>query len=172
MKKKKTPPPGGNRYSAALADRICKRLADGESLNAICKSDGYPSESSVRGWVMDDYQGFAANYTRAREIGYSRLAEEILHIADTPVLGVKKVSKPMTMKNNDGDIVPTGEMLEEVTEGDMIEHRRLQVESRKWMLAKMLPKVYGEKQQVELTGKVDIAGALMAARKRAGINND
>jgi len=33
----------------------------------------------------------------------------------------------------------------EIVEGDMIEHRRLQVDARKWMLAKMLPKKYGDR---------------------------
>ncbi len=160
------------RYSQALAERICERLAGGESLNSICKSKGMPKESAVRFWVVDDYMGFAASYTRARQVGYERLAEEILQISNTPVHGIKKVSKPITFRNSDGDVVPTGEVLEEVTEGDMIEHRKLQVDTRKWILAKMLPKVYGDKQQVELTGKVDIAGGLLAARRRAGLRND
>lgn len=75
-------------------------------------------------------QGFAAQYTRAREIGYDRLADELLKIADTPQHGVKTTTKA------------TGT---ETTEGDMIEHRRLQVDARKWMLSKMLPKKYGDK---------------------------
>ena len=40
------------------------------------------------------------------------LFDEIIEIADTPQIGVKKVIKP------DGSV--------ETTEGDMIEHRRLQ----------------------------------------------
>lgn len=160
------------RYSAALAERICDQLMDGKSLNEICKAKDMPRESAIRMWVAADYMGFAANYSRARLIGYERLAEEILQIANTPVSGFKKVTKPITYKDADGNINPTGEMLEEITEGDMIEHRRLQVDTRKWILAKMLPKVYGDKQQVELTGKVDIAGGLAAARKRAGMTND
>jgi hypothetical protein len=62
-----------------------------------------------------------------------------MEIADTPVIGTKTVSKA------------TGT---ETTEGDMIEHRRLQVEARKWILAKMLPKVYGDKITAEHTGNV------------------
>ena len=50
----------------------------------------------------------------------------------------------------------------------MIEHRRLQVDTRKWMLSKMLPKVYGDKQQVEVTGSLDVVTALNAARNRVG----
>lgn len=141
------------RYSSALAERICEDLKAGLSLNALCQKPSMPAESSVREWVMDDKDGFSAKYTRAREIGYGRLGEEIMTIADTPMIGTKSVSKATGL---------------EITEGDMIEHRRLQVETRKWMLSKMLPKLYGDKQQIELSGSVDIAGAMLAARKRAG----
>ena len=114
-----------------------------------------PGESAVRFWVLDDLNGFAAKYARARAVGYERMAEEIVAIADTPMIGTKSVSKATGL---------------EITEGDMIEHRRLQVDTRKWMLAKMLPKVYGDKQQIEHSGAVDIASTLLAARKRSGIS--
>lgn len=35
----------------------------------------------------------------------------------------------------------------------MIEHRRLRIDARKWMLARALPKVYGDRLAAELTGK-------------------
>lgn len=160
-----------SRYTNALAERICTRLENGESLNSICKDKNMPDERTVRRWVMDDVNGFAPKYTRAREIGYSRLAEEILEIANTPVVGIKKVTKPVTTRDKEsGDIIPTGETLEEVTEGDMLEHRKLQVETRKWILCKMLPKVYGDKQQIEHSGSIDLAAGLIAARRRSGIS--
>lgn len=124
-------------FTQETADAICERLANGESLNAICKDEGLPAESTVRAWAVDDIEGFAAKYARAREIGYERLADEILHIADTPQIGSKTVSKASGL---------------EITEGDMIEHRRLQVDARKWMLAKMLPKKYGDKIETTLQG--------------------
>ena len=117
---------------------------------------------------MDDFHGFSAKYSRAREIGYARLAEEIVKISDTPLLGEKKTVKPLTMRNSDGDIVPTGEFLEETVTGDMIEHRRLQVDTRKWMLSKMLPKIYGDKQTLEHTGTLNVAEVLASARRRSG----
>jgi len=56
-------------YSSDIAETICARLAAGESLNALCKDDGFPPESTVRLWVLDDHDGFAAKYARARDIG-------------------------------------------------------------------------------------------------------
>jgi hypothetical protein len=37
----------------------------------------------------------------------------------------------------------------ETTTGDMIEHRRLQIDARKWILSKALPKVYSERLAVD-----------------------
>lgn len=118
-------------FTQEVADAICAELAEGKSLNEACKAEGMPAESTVRAWALDDVEGFSAKYTRARAIGYERLADEILSISDTTQPGVK------TKVNEKGEV--------ETTEGDMIEHRRLRVDSRKWMLAKMLPKVYGDK---------------------------
>jgi hypothetical protein len=126
-------------FTQEIADRICERLAAGESLNAICKDEGFPAESTVRGWALDNVQGFAAKYTRARELQAHFLAEEIIRISNTPQHGIKTVSKP------DGI---------EITEGDMIDHRKLQVDARKWYLSKVLPKVYGDKLDLNVDATV------------------
>lgn len=141
------------RYSTEIADEILERLAQGQALRKICEDLHMPTASSVIGWVNRDESGFAERYARAREVGYALLADELIHIADTPMIGTKSVSKATGL---------------EITEGDMIEHRRLQVDTRKWMLAKMLPKVYGDKQQVEHSGQVDVVSVLNAARNRVG----
>jgi hypothetical protein len=124
-------PRGGQSvFTQAIADEICTALSAGKSLNAICKAEGMPSEHAVRAWAMDDREGFAAKYARARDLGLDCIAQEIIDIADTPKTGTKTVSKATGI---------------EITEGDMVEHRRLQIESRKWYLSKLAPKRYGEK---------------------------
>jgi hypothetical protein len=35
---------------------------------------------------------------------------------------------------------------------DVIAHKRVQIDTRKWMLSKMLPKIYGDKLTQEHTG--------------------
>lgn len=140
-------------HSKALADRICKRLAAGESLRSICRDDKMPSEATVRRWALEDMRGFSAQYTQARDLGLDTIADEILDIADTPVVGIR------TKTTKDG---------EETVEGDMIEHRRLQVDARKWYLSKLAPKRYGDKQDINVTGQLDLAATIIAARKRSG----
>lgn len=125
-------------FTQDIADRICERLADGETLRAICRDSDMPNERTVRRWALDDVEGFSPQYARAREIGYATHFDEILEIADT-----REVGETVTDK-------PTGR---EVRTGDMIEHRRLRIDARKWMLARALPKVYGDRLAAELTGK-------------------
>lgn len=76
--------PGGrpSDYTPAIADEICTRLANGESLRAICRSDdAFPDESTVRQWVIDDREGFYPQYTRAREIGLDCRADALIEDA-------------------------------------------------------------------------------------------
>jgi hypothetical protein len=49
----------------------------------------------------------------------------------------------------------------------MIEHRRLQIDARKWLIGKMAPKKYGDKQTHEHAGPDDgpiTLEALLTAR--------
>lgn len=137
-------------FTQEVADLICERIAGGESLVAICQDDEMPARSTVFKWLTD-IPGFSDIYARAREAQADALADDIVHIADTPQIGTRSVSKA------------TGT---EITEGDMIEHRRLQVDARKWMAGKLAPKKYGEKIGVEHSGSIELANALEAARKR------
>lgn len=142
-------------FSEELATRICERLAAGESLIGICNSDdNMPAESTVRLWALEDRDGFSAKYTRAREIGYLHMGDEMLEIADTTQEGV---------------VVKESEKGTETRSGDMIEHRKLRVETRKWTLARMLPKVYGDRQthEVELSANNRLLQLIEAGMARA-----
>jgi len=116
-------------YTRELFDKICAELAEGRSLRSVLRADGMPSIGTFLQWVDQD-KALADHYARARALCIDALAEDILDIADTPKMGTKSVSKATGL---------------EITEGDMIEHRRLQVDARKWLLAKMAPKKYGDK---------------------------
>lgn len=111
-------------YTEAMGAEICARLADGESLNSICRDGHMPDEKTVRMWALDAKHPVSPNYARAREIGAMRLADEILAI-----------SAP-----KDGD------------DATKVARDRLQVDTRKWLLAKVLPKIYGDKLTTEVTG--------------------
>jgi hypothetical protein len=50
--------------------------------------------------------------------------------------------------------------------GDVTDRSRLRVESRKWLLSKALPKVYGDKQSVEGKFTVDWAQVALEAQEK------
>lgn len=124
-------------YTPELAATICERLAGGETLRAICRDPGMPDERTVRGWAIDDRDGFSPHYARARELGYHAMADETLEIADDT--------------SHDFRTVETDDGTREIVDHEHIQRSRLRVDTRKWLLAKALPKIYGEK--VAFTGE-------------------
>jgi len=122
-------------YTRELAELICERLADGQSLRAICRVEGMPADRTVRRWATDNVDGFGERYSAAREAGYHAIAEEMLEIADDG--------------RNDSYVDESGNPR---TDNDVVQRSRLRVDTRKWYLAKMLPKVYGDRQAVEHSG--------------------
>lgn len=119
-----------------IRGEILRRLEDGESLRAICRTEGFPSRSAVREWAasVDEGDEFPSQYARAREIGWEKMADEILAISDDTI--------------NDTIFTETGEK----PNAEWIARSRLRVDSRKWLLSKMLPKVYGDKVAHEVGG--------------------
>jgi hypothetical protein len=69
-------------------------------------------------------------YARAKQLGMECLADEIIEIAEQTKLGV---------------ITTIGPKGTEVKHADMVERARLQIDSRKWLLSKLVPKKYGER---------------------------
>jgi hypothetical protein len=117
-------------YSEELATRICERLAAGETLRAICRDDDMPSEPTVRRWALETESPFSAQYAKAREIGYQGLADEILEISDDGRNDTYLLDEETGAKGVDHDVIARS---------------RLRVDTRKWLLSKALPKVYGDK---------------------------
>lgn len=100
-----------------------------------------PPESTVRLWANDDRGGFAAQYARAREIGYATMADELLEIAD----------------DSSGDAVIDEDGATRANP-EFASRSRLRVDTRKWLLSKALPKVYGDR--LDLNAKHDVSDAL------------
>ena len=104
-------------YTPELGEAICELLAEGMTLKVICRADDIPvAESTVRSWAINAEHPFSALCARAREVGYHMMADELMDIADSTE-----------------------------TETGQVARDRLRCETRKWMLSKALPKVYGDK---------------------------
>lgn len=68
-------------FTQEIADAICERLAEGESLRKICLGDDMPNKATVFRW-LGLHQSFSDQYARAREEQAETLADEIVEIAD------------------------------------------------------------------------------------------
>ena len=138
---------------SAVSAYVCDKLKGGRSLESICSEEGMPSVSTFLDWVKQEPETVGEDYARAREIGYMLLADEIIALSD-------KTHEWVTIQELDPDGKPVFDaegkpMLKQVLmplNSDVIAHKRVQIDTRKWMLSKMLPKVYGDKVTQEHTG--------------------
>lgn len=129
---------------AHMKARIVEEVKKKRSLHHILSNDvdlEFPSSGLVYQWLNPEHEKydaeFATNYAYAREVRAEKVFEEMLEIADTPKTGE-------TVKIDPDGITRT--------KSDMIQHRRLQIETRQWMLARMMPKKYGNKLETTLQG--------------------
>lgn len=139
-------------------DEICRRLAEGESLRAICREPEFPSVGLVLKWCdpVDGDPVLSEQYLRARKYGYLAMADEIDAIAREPVIRKKRKSKYTEVVGMDGQITSGGMTDVEEEEYDAVDARRLLIDTLKWKVSKMLPKVFGDKLQ--LTPGIDENG--------------
>lgn len=121
-------------YTDELAVRICELMEGGESLNRICRRPDMPGRSTVHLWLQRN-KDFRAMYETAREVMLDLMADELLEIADDSAGDVKF--------DSDGNPRPNNEF---------INRSRLRVDTRKWILSKLLPKKYGDKITQEVQG--------------------
>ena len=105
------------------------------TLREVCRGEGMPTEACVRTWAYEDRSGFYSQYARAREIGYQAMADEVLEISDDGT------NDWMERQGDDGKSAFA-------LNGEHVQRSRLRVDTRKWLLSKALPKIYGDKVQV------------------------
>ena len=132
-------------YDPEIAREMCELLSEGIPLRAICRSDPkFPAWRTVYDWMKKD-EDLSTAIAHARDVGYDALAEECLHIADTPLLG-EEVSESETPDGVDQDGNTVMKKTVTVKKVDMLGHRKLQIETRLKLLAKFNPKKYGDRQ--------------------------
>ena len=137
-------------YTPELADEICERLSKGEPLAEICRDPYMPAVRTVSHW-KDAHPDFKERFLQARDDGFDAIAADCLRIANTPLEGTTETTK---------------EWGTEVKKGDMLDHRKLQIETRLKLLAKWDPRRYGELQKVEHSGEVTVNGLATRMRNR------
>lgn len=121
-------------YTRELTTIICERMTEGETLREICRTEGFPTEGTVRNWAREDRDGFAARFNQALEFRTEMWVDEILEIADDGT------NDWAARQAKDGTI-------DRVLDHDHIARSRLRVDTRKWIMSKLKPGLYGDKLQ-------------------------
>lgn len=127
-------------YSAELADLICERIADGESLRSICAEEDMPNKSTVFRW-LEALPDFATKYAHAREAQADTLVDEIVSIADEEVTMIR-ADKHKPGADEDAEI-------EVVFDQTAVARNKLRVAARQWTAEKLRPKKYGPKLEID-----------------------
>jgi Bacteriophage Sf6, terminase small subunit-like len=119
-------------YCAEIAMTICDRLADGESLRAICAGDGMPNKATVFRWI-GRHKDFRDQYAVAREVQADDILDEILEIAhDDSRDHVKKVGA-------DGKVTW-------VVDHENIARCQLKINALFRIVAQLAPRKYGNRR--------------------------
>lgn len=110
-------------YTKEKGDAICVRLAQGDSLAAICESSGMPSVHTVMRWTLGD-AGFRADYAHARDQQAEYYFDAMLATAQSTAV-----------------------------DRDSIAKQRLVLDTLKWVLSRMKPGKYGDRLDVTSAGE-------------------
>jgi len=109
---------------------------EGISLRKSCEIVGVKVATFL---LHVERDGLGEHYARAMKARADMMFEEMLEIADTPVQEKIEV---------------VGDEFSSITTKDALQHRKLQVDTRKWILSRMNPQKYGDRvEQVITTGK-------------------
>lgn len=116
----------------------------------------------VYDWLEEDAKRDStesSRFARARDLGEEQILQECMDIADNTQMG------EIVTQKSDGSV--------EIKQSDMIEHRKLRIETRLKLLAKWNPKKYGERLDLAHSGTIDVslADRISKGRKRLEAEN-
>lgn len=118
-------------YSIELAEEICSKLATSTSgiAKLISENKHWPHKQTIFEWRIK-HKEFGEMYDTAKRNQIEALIDEIIEISDD-------IENDKIM-NDKGHLVQNTEY---------IARSRLRVDTRKWLAAKLAPKIYGEKTE-------------------------
>ena len=114
-------------------DLIISEIEKGNPLRHALQLKDMPSSQTFFKWVAND-ETKSKRYARACEVRADHLFEEILEIADDP--------REDAVVTDNGIVMNT----------EFVQRSKLRIDARKWMLAKMNPKKYGDKVENTIVG--------------------
>lgn len=127
------------KYTKKIAEEICERLSDGESLLRICKDDKMPHRRTIHRWLLATnkegdkvHEEFCHNYKEAVNLRTDKMFDELENIADDGE------NDYMEKERADGSTYVA-------LDSEHVQRSRLRIDTRKWYLSKVMPKKYGDR---------------------------
>ncbi len=116
---------------------VCDRLVEGEPLSLICADRTMPSTRQIMRYLRDNEKAREMYYA-ARELQMEMLAEEILTIANDDT--------------HDHSIDDRGRR---ISHNEVVQRARVKIDTLKFVMQKMSPKRFGDKNVTEIQGNSD-----------------
>lgn len=129
-------------YDQGRAEEICNRLSSGEALSEICDSPGMPASKTVFRWMAGN-DAFRQGFSRARADQMSAWAEEIILISDD------SRNDYMERESHKGNLFKG-------LDPEHMQRTKLRIETRKWVMSKLAPGLFGDKVQVDVNASVEV----------------
>lgn len=123
-------------YNAELANTICQRLMDGQSLREIDRDPSMPCAVTILRWAAK-HEEFGKQYALAVTYRADLAFEDIQEVADDG--------------RNDWIARNDPQNAGYVANGEHINRSRLRVDTMKWRIARMNPRKYGDRLQTVAT---------------------
>lgn len=125
-------------YTDELARKICLLIMEGKTLRAICDDPRMPNKTTITRWLAEPkFEAFREMYYYARRVYAELLMDEVIEIADD--------TSQDWMQTYDKKGEPNGWK----PDNEAIQRSRVRIDSRKWLAAKLIPRIYGEKLDIE-----------------------
>lgn len=156
MSKEITKPyPGGapRKYNRKkILVRLMNEMAKGErDLNSICLDDGMPDDATIYLWVSentDEGRELYEIFIRAQQLWCWAQKAKCIQIADDDSKDVLETTESYIDKKGN---VTTVER--RTSDNTPVNRAKLRVAARQWAMAKLTPKIFGEKVEQQITGK-------------------
>lgn len=145
--KKKTGPKG-HVYDVKIAKALCREISVSEKgIKKILKDNPtWPCDKIIFEWRLD-YPEFAEMMCTAKRNQVERIVDEMMEIADDASLDT------ITKVGSDGKEY-------KVCDREWVARTKIRIDHRRWLVSKLVPKMYGDKIQNETTVTITHENAL------------
>jgi len=143
-------------YTSELGIEICDKIASRcVGIRQICNENPhFPNPDTIYVWIRK-HKEFAERYAQAKKDQVFGLVDEILDISDD--------SSRDNKTNNNGDVV---------CDSEWVARSRLRVDTRKWIAAKLVPRIYGDNALArELADEIDEFRKMLEAKNIRRLNS-